>query len=190
MLLAPLFFFLFLSPDERFKKLSILIYFVATLTDWYDGWHARKFGSVTRAGIFLDPLADKVLTSAAFLGFYFVGIMPLWMILIIVFRDIVITLLRSINEAKGITIKTSYIAKTKTFIQMTFIFLILILYISRFFDISNNLKDQIIAFLNSDINYWLMLIVTMITLYSGIDYFLAKKIHSENISPVKTKTAS
>lgn len=175
MFLAPVFLYLFLSPDEFLKKLSILVYFVATLTDWYDGWHARKFGSVTRTGIFLDPLADKILTSAAFLGFYFIGIMPLWMIIVIIIRDIVITLLRSFNEAKGITIKTSFIAKTKTFIQMTYIFLILLLYISRFFNISFNLKDPIASFLNSDLNYWLMLLVTLITFYSGVSYFFEKK---------------
>lgn len=158
------------------KKLSVLIYFIATLTDWYDGWHARKFGVITRTGIFLDPLADKILTSAAFLGFYKVGIMPFWMIAIIIIRDIVITLLRSVNEAKGITIKTSWIAKIKTFIQMTFIFLILVLYISRFFNISYGLKDDIVLYLNSGLNYWLMLLVTIITLYSGISYFFERKI--------------
>ncbi|CAN5500081.1 CDP-diacylglycerol--glycerol-3-phosphate 3-phosphatidyltransferase [soil metagenome] len=176
MLLSPLFLFLFLSQDDSMKKLSVLIYFIATLTDWYDGWHARKFGVITRTGIFLDPLADKILTSAAFLGFYKVGIMPFWMIAIIIIRDIVITLLRSVNEAKGITIKTSWIAKIKTFIQMTFIFLILVLYISRFFNISYGLKDDIVLYLNSGLNYWLMLLVTIITLYSGISYFFERKI--------------
>lgn len=182
MLLSPLFLYLFSSPDNSLKKLSILIYFVATLTDWYDGWHARKFGVITRAGIFLDPLADKILTSCAFLGFYFIGIMPLWMILIIIVRDIVITVLRSVNEAKGITIKTSFIAKVKTFIQMTFIFLILILYISRFFDFNSGLKENIFTFLNSSVNYYLMLGVTLITLYSGISYFFERRIENSELN--------
>ena len=72
-LLTPVFLILFLSENLFYKKLSLLVFFIAIFTDWYDGWHARKYGEISKAGIFLDPLADKILTSAAFLGFYFLG---------------------------------------------------------------------------------------------------------------------
>src|SRR6188472_3545632 len=111
-ILAPVFLFLFLSEDPFSKKISLVVFFVAVLTDWYDGWHARKFGQVSKVGIFLDPLADKILTSCAFIGFYIIGIMPLWMVIVIVVRDITMTVLRSIQELKGKTMKTSFIAKT------------------------------------------------------------------------------
>ena len=148
-ILAPVFLFLFLSENPLYKKISLLIFFIAVLTDWYDGWHARRYGQVSKVGIFLDPLADKILTSIAFIGFYILGIMPLWMVLIIVVRDIVITLLRSYQEVNGKTMKTSYIAKTKTFIQMTYIFLIVILVCTLSFDIDGSLKNSINDYLYS-----------------------------------------
>ena len=170
-ILAPVFLYLFLSDNPFYKKLSLFIFFIAVSTDWYDGWHARRYGLVSKVGIFLDPLADKVLTSVAFIGFYKLNIMPLWMVLIIVIRDITITLLRSYQEIKGKTLKTSFAAKTKTFIQMTYIFLIVILVCATSFDIDNSLKISINEFLFSKANYYLMLIVTLLTLYTGITYF-------------------
>lgn len=173
--LAPVFLYFFLSENVFYKKLSLLVFFIAVSTDWYDGWHARKYGLVSKVGIFLDPLADKVLTSFAFIGFYLLGIMPLWMVIVIVVRDIIITLLRSYEEIKGRTMKTSYIAKTKTFVQMSYIFLIVILVCLLSFNIDINLKNLISEFLYSDLNYYLMLIVTILTLYTGISYFFERK---------------
>ena len=174
-ILAPVFLFMYLSDSVLLKQLSLLVFFIAVLTDWYDGWHARKFKSVTKMGVFLDPLADKVLTSFAFLLFFIEGIMPLWMMLVIVVRDIVMTLLRSYHEFKGNTMKTSYIAKVKTFIQMTYIFLILFLMITITFNVDGSLKTSISSFLFSEVNYYLMLLVTLITFYTGVSYFFEKK---------------
>ena len=174
-ILAPVFLFMYLSDSVLLKQLSLLVFFIAVLTDWYDGWHARKFKSVTNMGVFLDPFADKVLTSFAFLLFYIEGIMPLWMMLVIVVRDIVMTLLRSYHEFKGNTMKTSYIAKVKTFIQMTYIFLILFLMITITFNVDGSLKTSISSFLFSEVNYYLMLLVTLITFYTGVSYFFEKK---------------
>ena len=174
-ILAPVFLFMYLSDSVLIKQLSLFVFFIAVLTDWYDGWHARKFKSVTKMGVFLDPLADKVLTSFAFLLFFIEGIMPLWMMLVIVVRDIVMTLLRSYHEFKGNTMKTSYIAKVKTFIQMTYIFLILFLMITITFNVDGSLKTSISSFLFSEVNYYLMLLVTLITFYTGVSYFFEKK---------------
>ena len=178
-ILAPVFLFMYLSDNVLIKQLSLLVFFIAVLTDWYDGWHARKFKSVTKVGVFLDPLADKVLTSFAFLLFFLEGIMPLWMMLVIVVRDIVMTVLRSYHEHKGKTMKTSYIAKVKTFIQMTYIFFILFLMIIITFNIDGSLKISINNFLFSDVNYFMMLLVTVITFYTGVSYFFEKKYQEE-----------
>ena len=166
---------MFLSEDLTYKKISVAIYLIATITDWYDGWHARKFGVVTKTGIFLDPLADKILTSCAFIGFYVIGFMPMWMVLIIVIRDIVITVMRSYSEANGVTLPTSFIAKIKTFVQMTYIFIILLLLLWK--DIASDMgtKVSIENFLISPYNYFLMSFISFITLYTGITYFFEKK---------------
>lgn len=173
-ILAPIFLILFLSDDDYDRKLSLVIYLIATITDWYDGIHARKFGLVSNFGIFIDPLADKILTSLAFFGFYRLGFMPLWMVILIVVRDIVITLVRSYHEFKGHTLKTSFIAKTKTFIQMTYIFIVIILVCLTSFDIDESIKKMITDFLNSDVNYILLLVITILTVYTGISYFFEK----------------
>ena len=173
--LSPLFLYLFLSDNLLYKKISVGVYLIATITDWYDGWHARKFGVVTKTGIFLDPLADKILTSCAFIGFFLIGMMPLWMVILIVIRDIVITVMRSYSEMNGRTLPTSYIAKVKTFVQMTYIFAILVLF---FWSISTNdlsTRVDIGVFLLSEYNFYAMLVVTLLTVYTGVTYFFEKK---------------
>ena len=174
-ILSPVFLYLFLSENIFSKKLSLFVFFIAVITDWYDGWHARKFGLESTFGIFIDPLADKILTSMAFIGFYILNIMPLWMVIVIVVRDIVITLLRSYKEFKGHTMKTSFIAKTKTFAQMTYIFLIVILVCLMSFEISESLKTGISEFLQSKLNYVIMIVVTLLTLYTGVSYLFENK---------------
>lgn len=173
-LLSPVFLFLFLSENHLYRQLSLFIFFIAVMTDWYDGWLARKYGQISKFGIFIDPLADKILTSAAFVAFYYLGIMPLWMVIVIVVRDLVITVYRSYQEFNGKTMKTSFIAKTKTFIQMTYVFLMLIMICILTFNIEIKYQDLINTFISSDINYILMLAITLLTLYTGVSYFFEK----------------
>lgn len=180
--LSPIFLYLALQDNPIFFRLSFIIYIIASITDWYDGWYARKYKSVTKTGIFLDPFADKVLTTFAFIFFYLKGIMPLWMLILIAIRDLIITLLRSYDEYKGVTLKTSYISKVKTFLQMTYIFIILgLMFILTYVD-NIKIKTEIANFLyNSQINYILILTVTLITVYTGVDYVL-KKIKTNEVN--------
>ena len=175
-ILSPVFYFMYLSDIIFMKRLSILIFFIAVLTDWYDGWHARKFKSITRLGIFIDPLADKILTSFSFILFASLNIVPLWMVIIIIIRDIIITLLRSIREFEGKYFKTSYIAKVKTFVQMSYIFLILLILLLLTFEIDLEYKNMLQKFLliNNPVNYSVILFVTVITIYTGISYFFER----------------
>jgi CDP-diacylglycerol---glycerol-3-phosphate 3-phosphatidyltransferase len=174
-ILSPLFMFLFLKEDPFSKRLAVIVFFIAVLTDWYDGWHARKYKSVTNFGIFIDPLADKVLTSFAFCIFAVKGIMPLWMLIIIIMRDIFVTLVRSYDEYRGKTMKTSFIAKTKTFLQMAYIFFLLGLYVIMTYNIEDGLRNAITGFIYSPLNYFILLLITIITLYTGIDYLVRKQ---------------
>ncbi len=176
-ILSPVFYFMFLSDNPIVRRLSIVVFILAVLTDWYDGWHARKYKSVSKFGIFIDPLADKILTSFSFVLFYTLDIIPLWMVIVIIFRDLLITILRSFDELKGFTLETSYLAKVKTFIQMTYILLVLVLLSILTFDIDDGIKDNISKFLSHSnaINYFLMALITFLTLYTGITYFFQKK---------------
>ena len=104
---------------------ALVIFFIASITDAYDGYYARKYDQVTPEGKFLDPLADKILVSSAFISFALMGIIEFWMVGLIIFRDLFVTGLRMAMERKGLSLVTSTIAKAKTAIQMGIISFIL-----------------------------------------------------------------
>ncbi len=170
-ILTPVFLFFFLSADPLMKQISLGIYIIAALTDWYDGWLARKFNYITAWGKFWDPLADKILVSAAFLGFVFIGYVELWMVMVILFRDFVITALRAYADYRDFTIPTSYYAKWKTFIQMVFLYYLLILYVVKNTPSIYTGNEKIFdALLDENLIFFSMLAITLITFHSGITY--------------------
>jgi len=175
-ILTPIFLFLFISGEPTLIQISLGVFLIAALTDWYDGWLARKFNYITEWGKFMDPLADKILTSTAFFAFVSVGLVNLWMVVLIVLRDAIITLLRIYADYKKVSFNTSYIAKLKTFFQMLFLYYLLVLYSFNTIDyFKNNYQNIINILLNKDLVYYSMLFVTFITVYSGITYFYENK---------------
>lgn len=175
-ILTPIFLYLFLSKDPLLIQISLGVFFIAALTDWYDGWLARKFNYITDWGKFWDPLADKILTSTAFLGFVFVGLLELWMVVLIIFRDLIVTLLRIYAESRGYNFVTSYYAKWKTVFQMVFLYYLLLLYgglnTIEIYTGNENLFNQLS---NKDLIYLIMFVITLITVHSGVTYLLKNK---------------
>lgn len=170
-ILTPIFLVLFLSDDPTLKQISFVVYFIAAITDWYDGWLARKFNYITAWGKFLDPLADKILTSAAFFAFVFLGVLDLWMVLVIVIRDFLITGLRALSEYRKQYFTTSYLAKWKTMLQMLLINYLLVIYILRTVPYLNeNYKYIFDILLDEKLTYFAMLLITGLTLITGISY--------------------
>jgi CDP-diacylglycerol--glycerol-3-phosphate 3-phosphatidyltransferase len=175
-ILTPIFLYLFLSNDPLLIQISLAVFLVAALTDWYDGWLARKFNYITDWGKFWDPLADKILTSTAFLGFVFVGLVELWMVILIIFRDLIVTLLRIYAESRGYNFVTSYYAKWKTVLQMVFLYYLLLLYGGLNTKELYTGNEQLFNLLsNKDLIYGVMLVITIITVHSGITYVLNNK---------------
>ncbi len=175
-ILTPVFLYFFLSENPLFIQISLAIYFIAALTDWYDGWLARKFNYITEWGKFWDPLADKILTSAVFIGFVIVKLLPLWMVILIIFRDLSVTLLRVYADSRGYSFRTTYYAKWKTMLQMIFLYYLLILYVAKnTMELYSNYQGIIELLLNKDIVYFVMLVITVITVHSGITYLLLNK---------------
>jgi CDP-diacylglycerol---glycerol-3-phosphate 3-phosphatidyltransferase len=172
-ILSPVFLLFFFADSTDMKIYSFFIFTFAALTDWYDGFIARKYGFITTWGKFLDPLADKVLTSCAFFAFYSIGLLDLWMMVVIIIRDIGITLLRSFAEIKAKPIVTTYSAKVKTFYQMTVVFYVLFFYcfkeISWFSSILSGMFNYLI---HPYFVYFLMFTVTLLTIYTGIMYLI------------------
>ena len=169
-LLVPVFLYFLFSDFSHGKLLALICFVIATLTDAYDGKIARKHNIVTKFGIFFDPLADKFLVLSAFYAFMFISdldtTIKLWMIILISFRDILVTLLRTIMQYKGITMITSKLGKIKTALQLITIHVILIFLIFKSYSVA--IPSDL--FYNESL-YFLMVITTIITFYTGVHYF-------------------
>ncbi len=176
-ILTPVFLVLFLMGDPLMVQLSSVVFVIAAITDWYDGWLARKFNYITEWGKFMDPLADKILTSTAFFAFVFVGILPMWMVLIIVIRDILITLLRIFADHKKISFATSRSAQVKTFLQMFFLYYLLVIYTLNTFENLHTRYYNIYELLfGKNLIYYSMLFITLFTFITGITYLVNNRL--------------
>jgi CDP-diacylglycerol--glycerol-3-phosphate 3-phosphatidyltransferase len=170
-LLAPVFVALLLSESSINRQLSLLVFVIAALTDWYDGWIARKFGYISRWGKFLDPLADKILSSVALFVYVYLSLVDAWMVWIIVIRDFLITGLRTYAEYKDEPIVTSKTAQAKTFGQFVAIYYILILYVGRSVPmIYDEFGATIDSLMHPQVLFGMMLLVTLSNVGTGILY--------------------
>ncbi|MEK6651118.1 MAG: CDP-diacylglycerol--glycerol-3-phosphate 3-phosphatidyltransferase [Bacteroidota bacterium] len=175
-LLTPVFVALFLSSDPVLRWWSIPVFVLAMLTDWYDGYVARRWGFVTRWGSFLDPFADKVLISATLLAFLVVDLVPAWTVWTIVVRDIGITFLRSYSELKGKAFDTSMMAKSKTFLQFVVVHYVLLLYVARTsLEPASEVRAWAARFLDHSILDPLMALTALVTLATGVMYLFSNR---------------
>ncbi|MDD2567047.1 MAG: CDP-diacylglycerol--glycerol-3-phosphate 3-phosphatidyltransferase [Thiovulaceae bacterium] len=126
-LLAPLMFWIILNPEFFIQNgfhvtwnyyFASLLFVLASITDFFDGYIARELNQATLLGAILDPLADKMLTLAAFLGLMMIGEASAWAIYIILVRELFITGLRTVAISEGISVKASRAGKVKTVSQM------------------------------------------------------------------------
>src|SRR5277367_204719 len=102
----------------HFEFWGVLILLTAAATDWLDGYLARRRSEVTTLGILLDPIADKLLISAAFVSLVDMHLVPAWMVVIIIGREFTVLGLRNIASAEGFTIAASLLGKTKMVLQV------------------------------------------------------------------------
>ena len=168
-LLIPVFLYCLFSDFSHGKLFALIVFITASITDAYDGKIARKYDIESKFGVYFDPLADKLLVLSAFYGFMFLPILSttvkLWMIILISFRDILVTLMRTLMQYKGVTMITSKAGKLKTFLQITTINFILIYLILQSYKV--DIPPDILQY-NS--LYFLMVITTLITFYTGVHY--------------------
>jgi len=177
--IVPFFFYLLIWGGDGAVGIACILYFVASASDFFDGWLARKYGEVSNFGKFLDPLADKILTTSAFTAFVILDIVELWMVLIIVIRDFGTTFLRIYMDNRGKIFKTSLAAKWKTTFQMFFIAFILLLLLLKeskaFTDaVLNTTSSEIDIILSSGLIYFAMLLITSMSVWTGAEYFFKK----------------
>lgn len=174
-LLAPVFLVMYLQDELVWRSLSIAIFAIAAVTDYFDGYIARTYNVESDSGVFLDPLADKVLTFAGFICLPFLdpGQFPWWAVIVIMIRDIGITVLRVHFDRKGVVMETRYTAKLKTLIQMIFLYISLL--IGVFLQSEILFSTHVEAFLETGVMYWLMMLVTALTVWSAIEYLFVNR---------------
>jgi CDP-diacylglycerol--glycerol-3-phosphate 3-phosphatidyltransferase len=174
--LTPVFVLLLLSSSSLARQASLVVFVIAASTDWYDGWIARKMGYVSRWGKFLDPLADKILSSATLLAFVAIGLVDAWMIWTIIIRDFIVTALRSYAEYCDKPVITSRGAQAKTFSQFVIIYYILILYVARGVpSVNAEFGPWIDNLMHHDVLFGMMLLVTIMTVWTGIAYLIENR---------------
>ncbi len=169
-LLIPI-FMLFMLVDFNFGTVNLLntdietshiigglIFIIASITDWLDGYIARKYELITNMGKFLDPLADKLLVSAAFIILVELGSAPSWIIIVIISREFAVTGLRLILAGGGEVVAANQLGKIKTVTQIIAI-------ISLLF---NNIYFESIGVPFGTI---MLYIALFFTVWSGVDYF-------------------
>jgi CDP-diacylglycerol--glycerol-3-phosphate 3-phosphatidyltransferase len=182
-ILSPVFIWVFFYDNNLvyqdnhivFKILAALLAIFFVASDGLDGYLARKRGEVSQLGKFLDPYSDKISNMTIFLCFLASGYAAVWMVALIFFRESTIETLRTLGAAAGVTIDARKSGKWKTALQGTAIITILVL------EIVDTLVDRFWPQITWWSHVWpyipysLMSIVTVVTLLSGVDYFVANK---------------
>jgi len=141
----------------RKELVGAAIFALASLTDWLDGYLARRRKQVTALGQFIDPLADKLLTIAAFISLVQMGLAPAWMVAIIIGREFAVTALRSLAYARNVAVPASDLGKIKMVAQVV---AILALILGR---------EQLQGFVV--IGQMALWVVVVAAILSGADYF-------------------
>lgn len=157
--LIPVFMIFLLSKIPYGKSIAAGIFIIAAITDILDGHFARKRNEVTNLGRFMDPLADKLLVSAALISLVQMGKLSSWVVIIIIGREFTISILRAVAATEGRVIAASWWGKAKTIFQIIAIISLLI----------NNFPFSYVNFPFDTIMIWIAVVFTII---SGVDYII------------------
>jgi CDP-diacylglycerol--glycerol-3-phosphate 3-phosphatidyltransferase len=155
--LVPLLVVVLLTRTELWELIGAAIFGVAALTDWLDGYLARRRRQVTTLGTMLDPVADKMLISAAFISLVQTGLAPAWMVVVIVGREFAVMGLRMVAAEKGITISASPLGKGKMATQVVAILLLIL---------GEKFLGPVAA-----LGLIMLWVTVFLALVSGLDYF-------------------
>lgn len=176
--LVPVFLIFITVEDIPYGSIiATVVFIIASLTDQLDGHIARSRNQITNFGKFMDPLADKLLVTAALVSLVELNLVPGWAVVVILAREFAVSGLRTLAASDGIVIAASWWGKIKTVTQMIAILLLLIKVninssVSAINFVNNN------SFLSGFLAYvpeTMMFIAVLITIISGIDYFVKNK---------------
>ena len=163
-LLAPPIVLLLLYGLQRpynvsYNVLAGVVFIIAALTDKVDGYYARKNDMVTKLGQFLDPLADKLLMLPVLAALWYMKLLPLWVLIVVLVREVMVSVIRVIGARRGISFPATWSGKAKMFSQVIAVS-VLIIFPTRNSDIIVHIMIYLMAFM---------------TVYSGIDYVIRSR---------------
>ncbi|MDK2865910.1 MAG: CDP-diacylglycerol---glycerol-3-phosphate 3-phosphatidyltransferase [Clostridiales bacterium] len=158
-IMIPFFMYFLLNSH---LTIALILFCIASFTDFLDGHLARSMNLITNFGKFMDPLADKLLVTSALLGFVELGSLSSWVVMIIIAREFIVSIFRAIAASEGIVIAASWWGKSKTISQMIMIIIMLL----------NNYPFELIGLPMDQIFVW---IATALTIISGADYIIKNK---------------
>ncbi|MFH1854726.1 MAG: CDP-diacylglycerol--glycerol-3-phosphate 3-phosphatidyltransferase [Candidatus Omnitrophota bacterium] len=161
--------FLFIKGTGA-KFIALALFLIACITDYYDGYIARQKGLITDFGRLMDPIADKILVLGAFLAFVEMRIIPAWMVIVIVARELVITGIRILALSKKKVLSAEVAGKHKTVSQIVAVLAILVFLIIK----ESGFTFRYLEYYAAAIHI-LMAITILMTLTSGISYMLKNK---------------
>lgn len=164
---VPLLVVIMLSDSREAGFWAAALFGAAAVTDFIDGWLARKWGVVTVLGKFLDPLADKLIVMAALIMLLPFGRVPAWAVFVILAREIIVTGLRSIASSEGIVIDASDLGKYKTIYQMVAIPGLLLHYDYYWFF---GVRHEWLHVNMHTFGMFFFTIALALTIWSGLDY--------------------
>lgn len=147
----------------RLTNLIVLVLFaIASFTDYLDGHIARKHNLITSFGKFIDPIADKLLVNTMFILFAATGVVPVLPVIVMIWRDTIVDGLRMNASSKGVVVAAGFMGKVKTVVQMAAIVIVLM----------NNLPFELVRFPMAELLVWFAMCVSVI---SGVSYFVQLK---------------
>lgn len=162
------------------KTVAFWLFIAASITDWWDGWLARRNKQTTAFGVLLDPLADKILTCAAFICFVEIktpkglSLVQAWMAVIIIAREFIISGLRLLSAQKGVALPADLLGKQKTISQMVSIGFILLglMILEDWPGLLGASAHEIEMNHFPLIVFWLMIVTVLLTVISGVSYLI------------------
>ncbi len=173
-ILTPVYLLLLLSDLWYARVSGCIVFGIAALTDLYDGRIARRAGTTTEFGRFMDPLADKLLVSSALVAFVMMQLVHAWLVVVTLVRDVAITLLRAILIRRGCPLQTSFFAKIKTMLQLVVVSAIMLAVAIKVSLAEYGLASiDMTGFWASFVVNGAVGIVTVLAVISGLQYLIA-----------------
>jgi len=156
---VPFLFFLLTDPGEFWSFVLAVFFVIASVTDFFDGYVARKYQLITTMGKFLDPIADKIIVNTAMILLIPIGRIPAWIVAVTIIRDLIVDVIRSIASSEGIYIQASRLGKQKTVAQIIAVTALIIHY-------------PVLGINAHVVGTMVLYVAFVFTVYSGADYFL------------------